>query len=358
MNDLSRGIEWDRFHFKSALKSVLDSGFVEKGFNHAAFAAELASYLGVSKSIGVVSGIDALKLSSKAAGPQGRNLVLTAANAGGYTSTAAKRADFNTVFVDVEKGSLCMSAETIDAGLIDDVGVVLVTHLYGNFTDIQEIVEQCDERGIQVVEDCAESIGARRESRFAGSVGDFAAISFYLTKNLGAIGDGGAVVTTDAELTSKVRQLSQNGGDSKCSVELPGGLNSQLDAHQAALLTVRLPLLDSFDERRYEIVGRYAAAAVGTSITLMPADTDSHVAHLAVARSANRERAQQALRQANDMTDVYLPVPYHWQPGFGSSAVSLPITILAFREVFSLPCFPELMEEKILTVCDAIGTLA
>lgn len=357
MNDLSRGIQRDHELLSKAIANVLSSGHVIRGPHHDAFQEELATYLGVSHAIGVASGTDALELAIKAAMPDSRKTVVTAANAGGYTTTAARRAGFEVAFADVDDQSLCLTAATVAEVLTDSVGVVVVTHLFGNLTEIDDLVALCHSRDIRVVEDCAQAIGASRDGRFAGSFGDLATISFYPTKNLGAIGDGGAVVTNDFGYAATVRQLSQYGWSEKYHVDIPGGTNSRLDEVQAAFLRARLPLLDGLNARRRDIVGRYRASAVGTPIAVLPATNESHVAHLAVARSINRDETRAALLEAGVRTDVHFPVPDHQQRGFGMSSTRLPITERAAKEVFSLPCFPELSDEEVLTVCQAIEAL-
>lgn len=357
MNDLARGIRRDSEALNAAITEVLDSGYVIMGPNHSAFQRELAAYLGVSHVIGVASGTDALGLAIKAVMPVGRNTVLTAANAGGYTTTAAKYAGFNVLFADVDDQSLCLTAANVDAALTDDVGVVVVTHLFGNLTDIDDLITLCHARDIRVVEDCAQAMGARRDGRFAGSFGDIATTSFYPTKNLGALGDGGAVVTNNGGIAAAVRQLSQYGWGTKYHVDIAGGTNSRLDEIQAAMLRVRLPLLDGLNARRRYIVSQYCDAAIGTSIRVLPAATESHVAHLAVARSSNREEARDALLKFGVRTDVHFPVPDHRQLGFGLTQTSLPVTEGAATEIFSLPCFPELTDEEVLVVCTAIESL-
>ncbi|TFD79127.1 DegT/DnrJ/EryC1/StrS family aminotransferase [Cryobacterium sp. Sr8] len=358
MNDLARGISRDREILTAAFESVLSSGHVVMGPNHSAFQRELGDYLGVAHVLGVASGTDALELAIKAVMPLGRSTVITAANAGGYTSTAAKRAGYRVRYADVDANSLCLSSRSVEAELSPDVGVVVVTHLYGNLTDTTELVELCHTRGVRVVEDCAQAIGARLDGGSAGSFGDIAATSFYPTKNLGAIGDGGAIATNSDEYASAVSQLRQYGWSSKYHVAVAGGTNSRLDELQAAFLRARLPLLDAFNERRRQIVARYVAAAVGGPLRVLSAEGPHHVAHLAVALSPRREEMRAALRDLGVQTDVHFPVPDHWQPGFGSDPQVLPVTELVAGELFSLPCFPELTDDEVQFVCTAIGSLA
>ncbi|QYH36006.1 DegT/DnrJ/EryC1/StrS aminotransferase family protein [Salinibacterium sp. M195] len=357
MNDLSRAISRDRVALSGALANVLDSGHVVMGPNHDAFQQELGAYLNLDHVLGVASGTDALELAIKAVMPKGRNVVVTAANAGGYTSTAALRAGFVVRYADVDSDSLCLSATSVQSSLTADVGVLVVTHLYGNLTDITTLVEMCHASGIRVVEDCAQAIGARRNGRVAGSFGDIAATSFYPTKNLGAIGDGGAVLTNNQKHADTVKQLRQYGWSSKYQAELPGGMNSRLDELQAAFLRSRIPQLDGLNGRRRAIIARYTEASAGGPLQVMPAVGEHHVGHLAVARSSRRTELRAALVRQGVQTDIHFPYPDYKQPGFRPVSQSLPVTELASSEIFSLPCFPELTEGEVDRVCNAIGTL-
>ena len=355
MNDLSRGINRDREALVAAFEGVLDTGYVVMGPQHGAFQGALGDYLGVEHVIGVASGTDALELATKATMPAGRRTVVTAANAGGYTTVAAKRAGFDVLFADVDPETLCISLETLAPALTADVGVVVVTHLYGNLTDIVDLVDYCRARGIKVIEDCAQAIGARQDGRAAGTFGDAATISFYPTKNLGAIGDGGAVITSDQEIAASVARLRQYGWSSKYHVEAPGGTNSRLDEVQAAFLLTRLPLLDGFNERRREIVGRYRDAASGGPIEVLPASGPHHVAHLAVALTKDRDAVRRALAERGVQTDVHFPIPDYAQEGFDVPRAVLPTTDRVVSQIFSLPCFPELTADEVDRVCEALA---
>ena len=357
MNDLSRGISRDRLLLEESIRDVLDSGYVVMGPRHKAFEGALAEYLGVEHALGVASGTDALELAIKTVMPAGKSVVLTAANAGGYTSVAARRAGFDVRYADVDAETLCISLDTLEAALDSEVGVVVITHLYGRLTDIRGLVEHCHARGVRVVEDCAQAIGARLDGRSAGSFGDVAAISFYPTKNLGAIGDGGAVVTSDEQIAREVAQLRQYGWSSKYSIAIPGGVNSRLDEIQAAILLARLPLLDGFNQRRREIVERYRVAASDGPLRVLAADGEHHVAHLAVALASDRDDVRARLEAGGVHTDVHFPVPDYSQPGLGSAQARLPTTHAVAGQIFSLPCFPELRDDEIQQVCDAIEAL-
>lgn len=361
-NDLSRGMTRDRDALLEATAAVIDSGYAIHGAQHAAFEEELAAYLGAGDVVGVASGTDALELAIKAVMPVGRDTVVTAGNAGAYTSTAAVRAGFTPRYADVDPDTLCLTAETVRDRLDERVGVVVVTHLYGYIGDVASLRALCDERGIALVEDCAQAIGAQRDGRSAGTFGHAATISFYPTKNLGAIGDGGAVVAESAETAELLRRLRQYGWETKYRATLAGGTNSRLDELQAAFLRIRLRFIDDLNARRREIVARYREAASGLDpklLTLLPAEGQEHVAHLAVARSSRREDVRTALSAAGIPTDIHFPNPDWTQPAFArfSPDVELPATLAACSEVLSLPLFPELTDGEVDQICAAIEAL-
>lgn len=361
-NDLSRGMARDREALLGAAAAVLDSGYAIHGEQHAAFETELAEYLGAGAALGVASGTDALELAIKATIRAGRDTVITAGNAGAYTSTAAVRGGYIPRYADVDPQTLCLTADSVRDRLDGRVGAVVVTHLYGFLGDAEALRALCEERGVALIEDCAQAIGAVRDGRYAGTFGNAATISFYPTKNLGAIGDGGAVIVETSETADTVRRLRQYGWDSKYFAALPGGANSRLDELQAAFLRIRLGHLDEMNERRREIIGRYGSAAAGLDpevLTVLPADGGHHVAHLAVARSSHRSVVRAALKEAGIPTDVHFPFPDWTQPAFERFApeIDLPVTIAACNEVFSLPLFPELSDAEVDAVCVAIGAL-
>lgn len=362
LNDLSRGLTRDRAAMLDATAAVIDSGYAVLGSQHMAFEQELAAYLGAMDAVGVASGTDALELAIKAVMPDGRAVVLTAANAGAYTSTATVRAGFTPRYADVDAETLCLSAETIRAALTDDVGVVVVTHLYGYLGDMAAIRALCDERGVALVEDCAQAIGATRPEGRAATFGDAATFSFYPTKNLGAVGDGGAVIPGSEGTAARLRQLRQYGWDGKYNAVLPGGTNSRLDELQAAFLRVRLPLVDGFNQRRREIISayRHAAAHIDPALlSVLPADTADHAGHLAIGRSARRDDVRAQLTAQGIATDVHFPLPDYEQPAFARFAPEVPLTVTesACREILSLPLFPELRDDEVERVVAAIRGL-
>lgn len=361
-NDLARAMARDREEMLEATAAVLDSGYAIQGAQHAAFESELAAYLGASTALGVASGTDALELAIKATMPTSKDTVVTAGNAGAYTSTAAVRAGFTPRYADVDPETLCLSAESVIDEIDERVGVVVVTHLYGYLGNAAQLRALCDERGVALIEDCAQAIGAVRDGRFAGTFGHAATFSFYPTKNLGAIGDGGAVITNTVEIADSLRRLRQYGWESKYCATVPGGINSRLDELQAAFLRIRLRFIDDLNSRRREIIGRYRAASIHLDpdlLTVLPAKGQEHVAHLAVARSLRRDSVRAALAASGIATDIHFPLPDWTQPAFARFAPEseLPATLAASNSVLSLPLFPELTDDEVDLVCSAIGSL-
>jgi dTDP-3-amino-2,3,6-trideoxy-4-keto-D-glucose/dTDP-3-amino-3,4,6-trideoxy-alpha-D-glucose/dTDP-2,6-dideoxy-D-kanosamine transaminase len=348
-----------RAELSTGFDRFLASGRYVLGPEHAAFEREFADFLGVRHCLGVASGTDALELALMGVGCRNGDAIMTAANCGGYTTTAAHRAGLDVRFADVDATTLGLSRSSVERALAPDVRAVVVTHLYGLLADVEEIVALCREREIRVVEDCAQAAGARRDGRRAGALGDAAAFSFYPTKNLAALGDGGAVTTHSDNVAERVRLLRQYGWDRKYRVSLRGGQNSRLDELQAAVLRTRLGRLDEWNARRRSIVARYSAALapdLGRFVTL---SGDDYVAHLAVAVSEDREGLRSALDAAGIGTDVHYPIADHQQPAWRDdyADVRLPVTEHAVGHVLTLPCFPELMDAEIDRVCEVLRGL-
>ena len=221
------------------------------------------------------------------------------------------------------------------------------------------IVRIAREHRIAVIEDCAQAHGARRGDSRAGSFGDIGCFSFYPTKNLGALGDGGAVTTNDATLASRVRSLRQYGWAEKYTVAMQGGRNSRLDELQAAMLRARLPHLERDNMERRHIVRAYSERIRHPLIRVPASPDESCVAHLAVVRSTRRDELRQYLRSRNIGTDIHYPIPDHRQPvAQNEFAVSLPVTERACAEILSLPCFPAMTTAEVDYVIDACNAWA
>ncbi len=337
-----------------AIERVMSSRHYVLGHEVDAFEHEYAEYCGTRRCVGVANGTDAIELALRALGIGRGSRVATVANAGYYTCTALDAIGAEPVFVDVDE-SLTMSPAAL-AREIADVDAVVVTHLYGRLAAVDAIVDCASRHATPIVEDCAQAHGAARAGRRAGSFGALGCFSFYPTKNLGALGDGGAIVTSDEALADEVRRLRQYGWSKKYEVSVRGGRNSRLDELQAAVLRTKLPHLDAWNARRRAIAARYRAGLADLDI-LPPAIADgADVAHLFVVRHARRDALRRALDAAGIASDVHYPIPDHRQGVSAQPATPLPATEAACTEVLTLPCFPGLAfdaVDRVITVVRA-----
>ncbi|WP_293187315.1 DegT/DnrJ/EryC1/StrS family aminotransferase [Ottowia sp.] len=338
------------------LQGVVDSGWYVLGPNVREFEQAFARYVGVGHAVGVANGTDALALALRALGIGPGQRVATVANAGCYASTAIAQVGAVPCFVDVDEGSLTLSPDRLRATLRDGpVGAVILTHLYGRMGEASAIAALCRQAGVPLIEDCAQAHGAVRAGRQAGAWGAVACFSFYPTKNLGALGDGGAVLTDDTALAERLRALRQYGWARKYEVALAGGVNSRLDELQAAVLLAKLPRLDAANAERRAIATRYGAAFADLPLACPPLPGEDDVAHLYVVRTPRRAELQAHLAARGIASDVHYPVPDHRQPvRAGQAAPDLPVTEAACAEVLSLPCYPGLTPAQAEQVVGAV----
>jgi aminotransferase EvaB len=359
MNDLRRGYAAHANEISAAVFRVLESGWYIHGHEHAEFEREFAEFIGAGHCIGVGNGTEALELAIRALELPLGSTIVTAANAAMYATTAICRSGHAVSFADVDEATLLLTADTIERALTSRVAAVIVTHLYGRMARMGPILALCRARGVAVIEDCAQATGARDHVGRAGSLGDVAAFSFYPTKNLGAVGDGGAVTTASDQLADRLRSLRQYGWSSKYVVSYDGGGNSRLDELQAAVLRVRMAYVLGQNAARRSIIARYVDASGNGPVRVLPAIDESHAGHLAVAICANRDAVREHLLARGVRTDIHYPIPDHRQPVLARefAAVTLPATEAAAETVFSLPCFPELAPDEIDQICDALRSV-
>lgn len=342
---------------EQVLRGVIDSRRYILGAQVQAFEAAFAAHAGVAHGIGVANGTDALELALRAVGIGAGQRVLTVANAGFYGSTAIRAIGAVPVYADVDAATLTLSPAALRQALgAQAVQAVIVTHLYGQLADMAAIAALCRGAGVPLIEDCAQAHGARRDGRRAGAWGEVGCFSFYPTKNLGALGDGGALVTDDGALAERLRGLRQYGWRAKYEVVLAGGRNSRLDELQAAVLNARLPRLDVVNAERRAIAARYNQAFAGLPLRLPASTAEDHVAHLYVVRSTRRAALQAHLAAVGVATDIHYPIADHQQPllAGGGQLPALPVSEAACAEVLSLPCFPGLEDEQVQRVIDAV----
>lgn len=348
-------------HIAKAIHRVLERHWYVLGEEVVGFEAEFAHYIGTRHCISVANGTDALQLALRALGVKSGDYVVTAANAGFYASTAIHAIGAIPVYVDVEEATLTLSPVALEQVLFShSPAAVVVTHLYGQMADISRIVALCQLIGVAVVEDCAQAHGAQiianGVGRKAGTWGDVATFSFYPTKNLGALGDGGAVVTSSDALAGRVRALRQYGWAEKYQVEVPGGCNSRLDEIQAAILRVKLPYLNKNNVLRRRIAERYNAAFESLPLDCPPCVAEDCVAHLYVVRTPRRDALRVHLKALGIASDIHYPIPDHWQKGYPCTQQTYPLTVTegASASVLSLPCYPGLPDEAVDRVIAAV----
>jgi len=356
MNDLGRALACERDALMRAFSDVIASGWLVQGPQHESFEAELANFLDVPHVLGVASGTDALELAMRAAMPAGRSTVVATANCGGYAATAARRAGFAVGYVDIDPDSLLLDIGHLASVVSDSVGIVVVTHLYGRAADVGAVRRICEPHGVVVLEDCAQALGAIATGGRVGSLGDVAALSFYPTKNLGALGDGGAVATRSSAIANRLRALRQYGWGKKYTIDQDGGRNSRLDEVQAAVLRMRLSSLDEGNQRRRDIITAYREAS-SDRLRVLPVNGEWHVGHLAVVVTDERDKLRGHLAAHLIQCDVHYPVPDHLQPAFAAeyALASLPVTLWAASRVLSVPVFPEMRDDEIARVADALA---
>jgi dTDP-4-amino-4,6-dideoxygalactose transaminase len=357
--------ESHRAAIDAAVRRVLESGRYILGEEVSAFEREFADYIGVRDAVGVGSGTEALHLAVAACGIGAGDEVITVAHTAIATIAAIELSGATPVLVDIEPEYFTLDPRSVEAAITPRTKAIVPVHLYGQPADLDAIMSIAARHGIRVIEDCAQAHGATYRGKRVGSFGDLACFSFYPTKNLGAIGDGGAVVTNDPELAARVRQLRQYGWSERNvngirgwnASEIPGwhvngirGWNSRLDELQAAILRVKLPLLDADNERRREIASLYGELLADTDLTLPARRRDAtHVFHLYVVRSSDRNNLLSALRSSGVGAMVHYP--------FSSfpRSTNLPNTERATGEILSLPIYPELTDvevEKVAAACE------
>jgi dTDP-4-amino-4,6-dideoxygalactose transaminase len=347
-----------RQEIKAAIDEVLDSQHFILGPNVKALEGEVARYCETKFGVGVASGTDALILALHAAeiGPGDEVMVPSftfIATADSVSLLGAK-----PVFVDIDPSTFCMDPSELKGKLSRRTKAVIPVHLYGQSSDMESILDFAREHNLKVIEDNAQAIGATHRGKRTGSMGDIACLSFFPSKNLGGYGDGGMVLT-DSEETARRLQSLRAHGTTKKYFSTEQGWNSRLDEIQAAILRVKLRHLDAWNELRRSRAAYYEGLLKHVSEVVCPktADGNEHVFHQYTIRVANRDVVQKRLSARGVASTVYYPVPIHLQPIFQSlryTETSLPNSELAAKEALSLPIYPELTDEQIEYVVDAL----
>jgi len=345
---------------EQAIRDVLASGTFILGPNVAAFEEAIASYLGVRYAVGVASGTDALLLSLRAYGIGPGDEVLVPAYTFFATAEAVSQCGATPVFVDIDPKSYCIDVAQIERSITPRTKAIIPVHLYGHPADMAPIREVARERGLKVIEDNAQAMGAEYKGRKTGSLGDAGCLSFFPSKNLGGYGDGGMVVTDDPELADTVRKLRTHGWRTKYHPEMIG-FNSRLDELQAAILRVKLKHLGTWNEQRRMIAARYRVLLADTGVGLpWEAAYAEHVYHLFVIRVRERKAVQDHLKSSGIASGVYYPLPLHLLEPYRHLELgpgSFPEAERAADETLSLPLYPEISESQQDTVAKALVTV-
>ena len=339
---------------------VLSRGIFILGPEVKNFEKEFAEYIGSEFCIGTANGTDALEIALRACGVDMYKKVATVANAGFYTSTALHAIGAEPIYMDVDLKTRNVALESVRKVINEGVYAVVITHLYGlAVAETEAIIKLCHENDVIVVEDCAQAHGASIGGKRVGSFGHAAAFSFYPTKNLGAYGDAGAVVTSNKNIYEKAISLRSYGWSEKYVIDSQVGRNSRLDEIQAAILTELLPNLDKDNERRVEIANYYIRHIHNKDIQLPSHETASFVAHLFVLRSRYRDLLQRELAEHGIDSVVHYPISDNNQvlDKNKSSKTQLKNTKILTQEILSIPCYPEMSDKELEYVTRTINEL-
>lgn len=346
-----------RSEIDAAVRRVLESGWYVRGEEVEAFEREFARFAGTSHAVGVSNGLDALHLVLRAWGIGAGDEVIVPSHTFIATWLAVTYTGATPVPVEVDPATFNLDPRGVEAALTDRTRAIVPVHLYGLPADVDPLMQLAGERGLKVLEDAAQAHGALYRGRPAGSLGHAAAFSFYPGKNLGAMGDAGAVTTSDPELARRVRELANYGSAQKYEHH-ERGLNARLDELQAAILRVKLRHLKDWNSRRVRLAALYAQALTHTDIIAPSAPRwATHAWHLYVVRSAHRDRLQRHLARAGIQTLIHYPVPPHRQGAYsdlGYRAGDFPVSESLAAEILSLPMGPHVGADEAERIIAAI----
>jgi dTDP-4-amino-4,6-dideoxygalactose transaminase len=340
-----------------AIGRVLESASFILGREVEAFEEAFADYVGARFCVGVSNGTAAVQLAVTACGLGAGDEVIVPANTFFASAEAVSTASATPVFVDADPVSYNLDVSKIEAAITERTRAILPVHLYGQPADLDPVFELAKRHNLIVIEDAAQAHGARYTGRRVGALAHAGCFSFYPGKNLGAYGEGGAVVTNDAEVARRVRLLRDHGSERKYRHEIVG-YNFRLEGIQGAVLNVKLKHLDRWNELRREHARHYGELLSGSRLTL-PRETEhsEHVYHLYVVQTDERDALQKALSEAGVQTGIHYPVPIHLQPAYtflGHKPGDFPEAERQAARVLSLPMFPELKAEQIMHVAETI----
>lgn len=347
--------------FDQTIKKFLDSGYYILGPEVQGFETAFAGFVGLKHCITVNNGTDAIVLTLRALGIGAGDEVITVSHTAVATVAAIEEAGAIPVLVDVDAQSYCLNPNLIEVMISEKTKAILPVHLYGNPANMPEIMKIARKHGLLVVEDCAQAHGAKINGQMVGTFGDAACFSFYPTKNLGAFGDGGAVLTNDSDTAERLRLLRQYGWKDRYVSNIVG-VNTRMDELQAAILNIKLPFLEADNRRRAQIAMRYHQALQNLPFQLPNmAENTEHVWHLYVIQSEDRDNLQRFLQENQIGFGIHYPQAVHQQPAYlgrlrGSD--NLPVTEALIPRILSLPMYPQLAMEDVDRVIEALKAWA
>lgn len=341
---------------ESAMRAVLDSGWFILGEHCRSFEKAFSEYCGAAHCVGCANGLDALRLSIKALGLGIGDEVIVPANTYIASILAVSDNGCTPIFVEPDLQTYNIDITQIESSITPRTKAILVVHLYGQAVTMQKIWELAEQYNLAIIEDCAQAHGAMYQGRRVGTLGDVAGFSFFPGKNLGALGDGGAVTTNHKNLAEKIHALG-NYGSHKKYINMYKGLNSRLDSLQAAFLEIKLKYLESDNKRRKQIATYYRENIKNSHIVLPHCEhEEGHVWHLFVVRCELRDRLQEYLRKNGIETIIHYPIPPHKQEAYGEyNHLSLPITERIHKEALSLPISPVMTDYQIEEVVRVVN---
>ena len=340
-----------------AIAGVLETTQFILGPEGREFEKEIAEYLGVKHAIGVGSGTEALHLALRAAGLGAGDEIITTPFTFIATAEAIAYVGATPVFVDIDPKPFNIDVHLSEQAITAKTKAILPVHLFGQPADLTQLTALCDSKNLLLVEDCAQSCGAKYGDKMTGAWGDLGCYSFFPSKNLGCFGDGGLIATDNDDLAEEICVLRNHGSRERYHHEIIG-MNSRLDALQAALLRVKLKHLDRFNRQRRENAHRYSRKLAELGVTVPYEDGKGvHVYHQYTMLIDNREAVQKALADAGIASAVYYPIPLHRQKVFEQecAGLSLPVSEKVAQQVLSLPIYPELTEAQVDFVVKVIG---
>jgi dTDP-3-amino-3,4,6-trideoxy-alpha-D-glucose transaminase len=337
---------------RAAIDRVIARGWFVLGPEVEAFEAEFAQASGAAHAVGVGNGTDAIALLLRAIGVKPGDEVIVPAMTAAYTGLAVLMAGATPVFADVDEETLTLAPAACEAAVTSRTSAIVPVHLYGQAADMRALQAIAQRHALAIVEDCCQAHTATCDGAAVGTTGAGGAFSFYPTKNLGALGDGGAVITTDAAVAARIRRL-RNGGQVDRYVHSEPGINSRLDDVQAAVLRARLPFLSGWTARRRQLAAAYRHSL--TTVQPLAQRDGGHVYHLFVVRSAERAALRIHLDSLGIETLIHYPVPLPGQPAFAAlTAHDCPVAARVAQDILSLPLHPRLTDAQVERITSAV----